>query len=192
MSDVPTPTSAFQLWPGDFRYQRAEFLTAAEVPENLLRLKPGDKLQWHTPRRVIRVGYRKSAQDYMDEAKKRLNSPASRSALLTLTINLGLPPAGLDLQHPVARALAAKDGLGGPERGIWVQPRIAPEGEPEPLDLAPITVKSTYCVRLGTYYPPGGSGEDYEDGGLSSPRTVVLVVSTCGTTFISGDLRRIP
>lgn len=168
------------------------FLTAPEVPHNLLRLKPGDRVLFHgPPRKVGRVGYRLTSKDFEAEARRLLDLPEARQALYNLAQALGV--AHLDVEHAAARALAGKARLGGPERGIWTEPCRWLDGET-------MTVLSTRCVRLGTYYPgsggwshgPDGSEYDYESGGLSSPRTVVLVLLEEGPEVISGDLVRTP
>lgn len=176
----------------DTQRSNRTFLTAQEVPQNLLRLKRGDVLRWTRPPRVVeRVGYRKTAADFLDDAESLLRGEEGRAAVLALRRALYGPsasrfdPAPKDLDWYVARRLAARDRLGGPERGLVVR-------DPAYLvDYAdtPVEVHGTRVVRLGVYYPPSGGGEDYEDGGLEHPRSVVLVLSDIGEV-ISGDLRR--
>jgi hypothetical protein len=169
------------------------FLIAPEVPPNLLRLRVGDVLRWvGSVRLVTGVGYRKTAADYLDEARHRLNvdKNARQAALLLRAVIHGsastFDPTPRDLDWWLARRLAAADRLGGPERGLHVVE------SPYLLDYrdTPVKVLDTRVVRLGTYYPPSGGGDDYESGGLSGPRSVVLVSSDIGEV-ISGDLARV-
>jgi hypothetical protein len=167
------------------------FLPAEEVPPNLLRLKPGDVLRWaRDVRTVTKVGYRKTAADYLDEARRRLNEdPNGRRAALSLrAVIFGsastFDPAPKDLDWWLARRLAAFDRLGGPERGVHVNERSYGM-----YRSTPVTVQSTRIVRVGRYYPPFGGGEDYEDGGLAEARSVVLVRCDLGEV-LSGDLQR--
>ncbi len=173
-------------------HETRSFLTAPEVPTNLLRLKPGDRVLFQgPPRKVVRVGYRLTSKDFEAEAQRLLDLPAAREAHYNLAQALGV--SRLDVAHAAARALAGKAQLGGPERGVWTGPCRWADG-------ATMTVLSTRCVRLGTYYPgsggwshgPDGSEYEYEYGGLSSPRTVVLVRLAEGPEVISGDLVRAP
>ena len=95
-------------------------------------------------------------------------------------------------------------GFGGNVRGVLIEDWASegPETTIRKIDLnspCPVRVgevfevESTRCVRLGERYPPSGSGEDYEDGGLTQPRTVVLVrLRGSRTEVISGDLAREP
>ena len=159
------------------------FLTGETVPANLSRLKRGDRLAWADSKRaVVRVGYRKSALDFKDAAKDLVNSnPKLWGAYRTLRDATGAPDRYLF--YALARGLASRARLGGPERGIVV----------EPQDWLPdeIEVETTRVTRLGNYYPPSGGGEDYEDGGLTDVRCVVLVKAKgVHPLLISGDLRR--
>lgn len=159
------------------------FLTAAEVPPNLLRLKAGDRVRWAdgaTPRRVVRVGYRKSACDYLPDADRALRDADAWAAARRL---LALGMRDRDLRYALARGLAQRDRLGGPERGLHVRDATWLDRE--------MTVTATRVVRLGTYYPPSGGGEDHEDGGLADARSVVLVSVGCAEV-VSGDLVRVP
>ena len=96
----------------------------------------------------------------------------------------------------LARALVRARGFGGPHRGVMVEDvpgpddrRILPVSTPH-WDGRPLLVESTRRVRLGTRYPPSGSGEDYEGGGLSGLRIAVVVRVSGGWEMLSGDLRR--
>lgn len=182
MSEIHTPNAPI-------------FLTAAEVPPNVLRLQPGEQVRVLRVRRVVRVGYRLSAKDFLPEAKRLLNTPASHAARLTLCVTVGVENIH-GLTYAVARALAAKAGLGGPDRGIHVREDTGANA----LDvvypgaaygIGEVTyVESTRRVILGRYYPPSGGGEDYEEGGLAKPRTIVLVSLLGGGEVLSGDLER--
>jgi hypothetical protein len=160
------------------------FLTATEAPPNLLRLKPGERVRWASLERrrtVLRVGYRKIATDYLEEAGNLLCWDGGEcwptlQHLQKFGVNLN------DLSFTLARGLARKNKLGGPDRGIWV---VEAGPGPETFEVGPVR-----NVRLGTYYQPCGSGEDYTDGGLEHPRVVVLV-STEEGEVISGDLVRV-
>ena len=172
--------------------ERTSFLTASDVPANLLRLKVGDVLRWVGEARTVeRVGYRKTAADYLDEAMRRLKEDPNgrRAALLLRALIFGsastFDPAPRELDWYLARRLASADRLGGPDRGILMNTT------PYALDYSatPVVVLGTRTVRLGRYFPPIGGGEDYEDGGLANVRSVVLVQSGIGEV-ISGDLVR--
>jgi hypothetical protein len=162
------------------------FLTAADVPPNLLRLQPGDVLHWtREVRTVERVGYRKTAADFITEADDLLDSNEGRRITLALAKLLGTQ-VSLRLEWSAARALASKAGMGGPERGLHVR---EPFMYPGIYEATPVVVHSTRIVRLGRYYPPSGGGEDYESGGITNVRSVVLVSCDFGEV-ISGDLAR--
>ncbi len=179
------------------------FLTGEEIPPNLLRLKPGDVVAWNRePRRVERVGYRLSAGDFTDEAWQLLKKdPAVIQARKALCQALGV--SHLRLQSEVAYALAAEAGLGGPERGIHVDPcGTVGHGEyvqdDDGNETYHMKVQSTRIVKVGTYYAPQSYGDgglyeydDYEHipGGLENMRPVVLVELDDGVEVLSGDLR---
>lgn len=164
------------------------FLTAPEVPPNLLRLKPGDVIvptSEHV-RQVVRVGYRLHAREIKGEATALLNTPEGRRLALDMQTMCG---ACVELEGVVARALVQARRFGGPERGIVADVRAL---------CGAAVVRGTRCVQLGTYYPggggwshgPDGSEYDYDNGGLSHPRTVVLVRTYEYGEVISGDFRR--
>lgn len=165
-----------------------EFITAQWIPPNLLGLKPGEVLRprWNVVRRVVRVGYRLHAKDLKDEAHALLDTQKARVLAVALQDLCG---ARVELDGVVARALVQARRFGGPDRGI--------HGETVRMEAPSVMVADTRCVRLGTYYPggggwshgPDGSEYDYEGGGLSTPRTVVLVRTEMGEV-ISGDFQR--
>ena len=159
------------------------FLTAADVPPNLKGLHEGDFVRWGndaTPRVVTRVGYRKTATDYRDDATRALATVEGRLAMNGLRAMAGGPVRTKDVVFAIARAMCARDHCGGPERGLVVEPRD---------DRRVMRVAGTRIVHIGDYYPPRGSGEDYEDGGLNNRRAIVLVRTGRGEV-ISGDLVR--
>jgi hypothetical protein len=179
------------------------FLTAADVPPNLLRLKPGDWVEVLRRRTVVRVGYRLRADEVRSEAEAPLNAggeawelrrafcrwlrPADPTAFLTAK-------EFADLSWLVARRMVSARRFGGPDRGAVVEEHppslVERGGATYPPEVA--QVHSTRVVRLGKRYGPCGSGDDYEDGGLESPRSVVLVrlsYAWCPERF-SGDVRR--
>lgn len=161
-----------------------DFLAASDVPENLLRLRRGDAVRFREGaprRRVHRVGYRKSAMAYLPEAEALLSWDGGELHQAEQLLRAhGVKHDSL--RYVLARGLAARAKLGGPERGVHVLPC------PDP---GVMEVISTRRARLGTYYPPSGRGEDYEDGGLSGVRALV-VVETYDGEFVSGDLERAP
>lgn len=178
------------------------FLTAGEVPPNLLRLQPGERVRILRPRSVLKVGYRKSAADFVHaEAVSAISGVraeilALERALLraaypseTAAASIWYPQSRLHLEYDklqwvIARALARREHLGGPERGIHMA-----TWDQHPAELS---VESTRTVQLGTYYPPSGSGEDFDSGGLSDRRSVVLVrLGPVGVEVLSGDLERV-
>lgn len=95
-----------------------------------------------------------------------------------------------DLIQALARGLAHRAGLGGPERGVWVEP--IPEDKAGRIG---VVVGAPRQVRVGRYYPPRGAGEDYENGGLTGARTVTVWDVRLGDggvwKMLAGDLVRV-
>lgn len=164
------------------------FLTAADVPANLLRVRPGERIRLTTPRCVRRVGYRLSATDFREEADRLMkDSEVSHNLIIAYRALTGVTPNWKKIRQLIAYDLARKAGLGGPERGIVVEPLV--------LTCA-LIVDSVRQVRLGSYYPPSNpTRRDYYDdepepGGLANPKTVVLL-TTAHLELISGDCTRV-
>lgn len=153
------------------------FLTPAEVPRNPQKLRKGLKVLLKTPREFIKSGYRKNATDFLEQAREeardiRFNYPEIASKMMTR-----------DLVWALARGLSR--GLGGPERGVWVSPL------PNAFIGRAFEITEFSSARIGLYYPPRGSGEDFENGGLSEARTVsVLHLSHDNSMYrvLAGDV----
>lgn len=164
-----------------------EFVTREQLPPNLKRLKKGDVVRLRpgaTARRVDRVGYRKTMLDYLEPAADLLRSVAGTAALRSLSNLVGQQVEAKRVRDVIARALAQKDELGGRERGIVTYPLHGG------LEGVQLEVLATRNVTVGTYYPPSGLYDDYEDGGLDPRATIVLVKTRLGW-LISGDLERV-
>lgn len=129
---------------------------------------------------VIRAGYRKRAADYLPEADRALAGLRYSSSWQAVIETLGVKPAHRDLRWAVARAMAQRDGLGGPDRGLLVEPVR------EDHRALLFQVVDKRMTRIGRYYPPSGSHDDYEDGGLSGARTVVLLDVSCLSLPVRG------
>lgn len=163
------------------------FLTAGDVPPNVLGLHEGDVIRVLRARGVERVGYRLTRGDLLPEAKTLLRSEEGLRATGAYARALGLRLSEQDLLWVVADALLRKQGFGGRDRGIYVSSR-------DPLNVFHRVV-STRCVQTGRYY--AGSPGSYEDPsdceppGLGGRRTVVLVLLDNGAEMISGDLERV-
>lgn len=198
---------------------RTTFLTPSEIPANLTRLQTGDRVRVVTSRAFVRAGYRLSGPDLYPEVEAALSGPQGEPLVAAfLAFNHGLGsgrerPRKLSrrtrerLTQVLAWDLVSAWRFGGPERGIHVSmdgrldPKFIKLGPWGPRSTTPIptgtevVVGSTYTVRVGTYY--AGSNwqppyyDDAEPGGLSDPRTIVVVVPLDrGTHLLSGDLER--
>lgn len=195
------------------------FLTAAELPPNLLRLHPGDAVRVKVARAVERVGYRLCAADLLPEVEAALQQPeglalaqAFQRVVDTIVPDPRRKPVqswvmdktGRDVAHALARQAVKARRFGGPDRGIHVRERPADVRGfvgvrrlqlPPPEVGAVLTVKSTYVVQVGRYYPGSGGTppyfDDEESPGLAARRSIVLVVPAYGyPPMISGDLER--
>lgn len=168
------------------------FLTVAEVPPNKT-WRPDDRVRLTIPRRVLRVGYRRG----LDDAAEAVPHVAEQAIaeLYAATCGVPTPPpwqVSRRASRLVNRALQSMwltiHGMGGCDRGVhWM--RVS--ADPETI----YTVIGKRMARVGTYYPPCGSGEDYEPGGLSPSRVVVLVQLTSGFerfSVMAGDLETAP
>jgi hypothetical protein len=162
-----------------------EFL--ANPPVNR-RFKVGDQVRLLVPRVVRRFGYRLTPVDFTREANDLCRQPEAVKAWGVLAPILGLPVGyGIphDFRYFLRGALCEKARFGGPTRGIHVQPYPIPNG--------PGTILRAFRGQIGERYPGGGSGEDYEPGGLAGRRTVVGYIVSWGpgggcAQHLSGDL----
>ncbi len=186
--------STIHQWPGE---APEVFLTAKDAPPNLLRLRLGDVLRWtRTPRTVVRVGYRLRAVDFIDEARRLLDTDAGETIRKGFDRLAGNRPAGAfwtatpthGLDWTLARVLVDRAGFGGPDRGLVLNESYY--AEMDEVRTEPITVSSVRSVRIGRRYLASGDDDDYESGGLADARTVVLVRCWMGEV-ISGDLARV-
>lgn len=180
---------------------RPSFLTHEEVPPNVLGLKVGDPVEVLNPRVVTRVGYPLSLSDARHAVEQvwSLDADAALAALLGAVAIAPPVGGGLTLRGHSPRVLRAmKNALayaylefhdfGGVDRGVEVQPAPWAAGK-----VLAVTSKRT--VYVGKYYAPtywrdAWTGEcDYQPGGLSPRRAVVLIGTDLGE-FMSGDLSR--
>ena len=174
------------------------FLTAGDVPGNTLGLRPGDgPFRLRESRRILRTGYRLSAAGAYGEALEVLSGGGKGYGLRRELSGLLRPGEGVpgsltardeaDLAWAVARCLVRSRGLGGAERGVWVE---------EFEDPGKLRVVSTRRAWVGTRLPPSGSGEDAEGGRLMDAKAVVVVKveSFRGGSWevLSGDLLQCP
>lgn len=170
------------------------FLLPADIPANLLRLKPGDKVRCSRYRPVIRVGYRLTARNFKAQASQLVDTDEFQEAWNNLIRVAGCPIMRHDMQAAVAYGLCAKAKCGGEWRGVVVN------DDPWSFAYGTVwTVKSTRRVQTGKRYPPQSwrdsfTGEcDYDPGGLSKGKTVILVSvveASTGFEIMSGDLER--
>lgn len=160
----------------------ASTFLADPPPSPSPRIRGGDRVRVCTPREFIRAGYRKTAEDYKVEAEDLYRSLRQTHPEVVRLMR------SRDLIWALARGLAQGAGLGGPERGVWVRSLSDAVGEVG-------TAERCWQVRVGSYFPPCGSGEDYEDGGLARARSVTVwaVRGDCGGVrhMLAGDLARV-
>jgi hypothetical protein len=142
------------------------------------KAKEGAAASAYWKARVVKVAL-KVAREQLPEL---VDGKAGYDARRLLSDVIAAPVNVKKLIHALAWSMCQRDRCGGPERGIWVNYGGSDES---------LAVRGTRNVRLGTYYPPSGNGEDYEDGGLSSASVVVLISTDCGEV-ISGDYERAP
>lgn len=148
------------------------------------RIRQGDHVRVCAPRAFVRAGYRKTAANFADEALDLYRGLRRTHPEVVRLMQ------SRDLIQALARGLAHRAGLGGPERGVWVRP--IPEAE---VGRVGVVIGAPQQVRVGRYYPPSGSGEDYEDGGLAGARTVtvwtVRLDEDGARQMLAGDLARV-
>lgn len=167
----------------------AEFLTIEDVPVNGPTLRVGGMVVAVERRTVQRVGYRlclsdappmpPEAMDGLRQIAKAAGWPQD-AGLLSSRVNM--PYKASNKANDLWRYLwLRRQRMGGPDRGVHVWGGLPMAGH---YGFRGSEVKRTgerLCVvskrmaRVGTYYPPSGSGEWHEDGGLCPSRTVVLV-----------------
>lgn len=138
-------------------------------------IRVGDRVKVINPRVVEKVGYRKSWKDYYILAENLLHNipcPDSLKSIWTQRNHI----------KGLAKAMADRDSLGGPERGVHLRDIPPPDRV--------LIVHGKRNARIGTYYPPSGHGEDYDDGGLRNAYTIVIL-STSHGEFLSTDLERV-
>lgn len=165
------------------------FLTHEEIPANLLGLKAGDIVEWKpgaARRDVVRIGYRRHYFDYKKEVKELLGSPDCTRVLREFEKLIGHALERRGLDRLVARAMCARDGFGGRDRGVHVRSVGVPGYHDE------YEVIGTHRAKVGVYFPPYTSrslwDDDSELGGLDNERTIVLV-NTWDYVFLSGDFQ---
>lgn len=166
------------------------FLPHDQIPPNLLRLRPGDKVRVVTSRAFVRAGYRLRAADLYDEVEAALKD--TRGAALRLAFHgllSTLEPSKMPVEthvallpydahrrlvHVLARELVKARRFGGPSRGVHVVPwvedavvnfRVARRRISDTLAPpgAELEVDHTYTVRVGVYYPPSYGAPPYYD-----------------------------
>ena len=145
--------------------------------------KVGSTVRIVQPRAVMRVGYRTTWKDYTDDARKLLMKVQGESETFRALAS-PIRPLDRELVRATARVIAGANHLGGPERGVHF--RELPNSFVGQL----YTVESRRNVRIGTYYAPSGSGEDYEEGGLTGAYTIVLLKLDCGFEVLASDVER--
>lgn len=131
----------------------------------------GDKVLIKTPKFIVRVGYPLTVVDVRHEIEKHPNLDEAM-ALLGLTSRKWAVQR--DFVHGAACALVRQRGFGGRERTIhYVEGFQCGEG----LTTRIVGKRS---VRTGTYYPPSGSDDCYEPGGLDNAKCHVLLLTGWG------------
>lgn len=167
------------------------FLLPADIPANLLRLKPGDKVRVLRYRPVHRVGYRLTAANFRTQASQLVNSGELDHAWHELNKAAGCRISERDLAHAIAYGLCAREQCGGNWRGV-----IVSDHSLDTWGDAVLTVESTRRVMVGERYPPSVSrsyeyGDEWEPGGLNHAKPVILVtLAGYGFELMSGDLER--
>lgn len=159
----------------------------ANPPPNLYGVRAGDRVSVRTPRKVVRVGYRKRGRDYSEEAVEVIRGIQASFMEHARTALGQQPPRGhsqlpgranLALHSGVCNALMYLDGFGGPERGMWLREFSLPKNLPPAGEV--VQVRSTV---VGTYFPPSGSSgfnswtgdwDSPDPGGLDKQRTVTI------------------
>lgn len=133
--------------------------------------RPDDDARIIIPKFVLRVGYPKCVDDYLEEVRAKHST--SLDALFREVLgdthmfsgyfNKPAEPSHwrASVERELAHALAHRRGFGGRERTIhWVE---VPELEGEVVRIW--SLRNAYT---GTYFPPSGDHEDYEPGGLDN------------------------
>lgn len=128
-------------------------------------IRTGDKVLVLDSRKVIRVGYPKTPEDYVPRAKELLDPVLAKELRNMSPDHL----AWIKVIRQMAYALAKSDGFGGPDRTVHL---TAPDPD---LVGCLATVGEVRMHQVGRYYPPRQSGGyyegdyDYEPGGLGGP-----------------------
>lgn len=137
-------------------------------------IREGDRVRIVTPRVVVRVGYPKTVDDYVEAARRKYGD------LLVEDMNKRCVDKAL---QQIAYGFAKADGFGGRERSLHC------EDVPE-LAGQVFTVDGVRMVQTGTYYPPHAwvshCGEhDYEPGGLENMKARRLISGFCAFGKVS-------
>ena len=131
----------------------------------------GDKVRILTPKFVARVGYPLTVVDVRHEIEEHSNLDEAMRLLGIETLQWA---ARRDFIHGAACALVRLRRFGGKERTIhYIDGFQCREG-------LTARIIGKRCVRTGTYYPPGGSYDDYEPGGLDNAKCHVLLLTGWG------------
>lgn len=146
---------------------KTKALAKVEAAERRIRLN--DWVRVVIPKIVVRVGYPKTVDDYMDTARDKYASKLKEDIHDRHLLDRALR----SIAHGIARA----NGFGGTERSLHFL------DVPDLLDKS-FRVSGIRSVRTGTYYPPsysssgscwGGYEEDWEPGGLRDMKVHRLV-----------------
>lgn len=122
-------------------------------------IRVGDHVKVIVPEVVLRVGYPKTVDDYIEQARAKYGAMLDR--------DMGEYYATKALRQ-IAYGLARVDGFSGRERSL--HKAVIPD-----LLNKNFYVSATKTAKTGTYFPPSGCYDDYEPGGLANEKTHKLV-----------------
>lgn len=127
-------------------------------------IRVGDTVIIKIPKSVKRVGYPKSKSDYTELAKLYVELSDFKYAHFKVKEKL---------VDAFSYALLHRDHFGGAQRQIFFETRPSLEGQEA-------VVEKLRTVMTGVYFPPTGSGEDWEPGGLSQMKAHRLATLDIG------------
>lgn len=144
--------------------------------------REGDRVRIIRSRFIKRVGYALHPNDLRDEME---GEQRYKDALDLLGYGDLKGRAYRKLLDAVCFAEVAKRGMGGKERALHYLETVPMgslyrDGQLPDMTGQTLPVESKRCVQTGTYYAPWSGqdyegGWDYEPGGLTNPKTHVLL-----------------